>query len=455
MTTTEKKKGNVYISTTKGVYSFSILKRDEVKQESSKQLKETSKWMTENDLIPPPYPIDALLTLYESNPIFWKCVDQIATDVTGLGWNLQLKEDQKDNKQELDRLNTLLNRPNSEDTLRIITKQLLMDWGSIGWFGIEVMRNNKGEVANFCYVPGHTIRVHSSKEKYCQSRNNKKVWFKKFGLEKDISSKDGKKGMYEPKVRANELIFYKNFYSKSDYYGVPNAISAIGAIVGLIGLRDYNLAFFENYGIPSAIIILEGEWEKDSKKAVEEFLNKEIKGAENAHRTLVVEQPDNCKFTYKPLGVDVKEGSFKLYEQARREDILIAYSMPPERIGIRIVGKLGGNVAEEATHIYVQGVVEPLQTDLEDIINKLLSSDVYEFKFKNIDLRDYDALVARQNSQIEHGVKTPNQVCNELGLRPYPEGNKYYMASNLIEVGEAEEPLGKIEKEFLSSADDN
>lgn len=438
------------MQTSKGVYPFSILKAAE--KQSSKQLKQTEKWMTLNELVYPPYSPDMLLALYESNPVFMRCVNQLATDVAGLGWSLQLKKDKKENKTEFERTQTLLQTPNPEDALRIILKQLLVDWGAIGWFGIEVVRNNKGEITELYHVPAHTLRVHVSQEKYCQIRNNKKVWFKKFGLEKDFSSKDGKEGQFSLEDRANELIYYRNFYPKSDYYGVPNAISAVGDILGLIGLRDYNLAFFENYGVPSAIIILEGDWEDGSEKTVSEFLNKEIRGTDNAHRTLVVTQPDNCTFTYKSLGTEVKEASFRLYEQTRREDILIAYSMPPERVGVHIVGKLGGNVAEEATHIYVQGVVEPLQTDLEDIINnKLLQSEAYEFKFENIDLRDYDIEIKQMGYQIERAMMTPNEARNKLGLKPYPEGDKFFIMSSLIETGEPEEGLSKIGKELLEN----
>ena len=279
---------------------------------------------------------------------------------------------------------------------------------------------------------------------------NKKVWFKKFGIEGDISSKDGKEGKYTKKTRASELIYHKNIYPKSDYYGVPNAISAVGDIIGLIGLRDYNLAFFENYGVPTAIITLSGEWEEDSDLKVSDFLNKEIKGTDNAHRTLVITQPENCKFEYKPVGVEVKEGSFKLYEQARREDILIAYSMPPERIGIRIVGKLGGNVAAEATRTYVDGVVEPLQMDLEDLINDmLLQSEIYEFKFTNIDLRDYDVEIKQMGFQIERGMLTPNEARNLLGRKPYTEGDKFYIMSSMLEAGEPEETLSKEDEHFM------
>jgi len=292
--------------------------------------------------------------------------------------------------------------------------------------------------------------VYESQEKYCQIRNNKKVWFKKFGLDKDISSKDGKEGTYDLETRASELIFYKNFYPKSDYYGVPNIIAAIGDVVGLISARDYNLSFFQNYGIPSAIIIISGEWEEESAENIKKFLDTEIKGTENAHRTLVIEPPEGGKFEHIPLATEVKEASFRLYRQDLKENVLMAYSMPPERIGIRIVGKLGGNVAEEATKIYVQSVIEPLQEDLEDIINeKLLAYAIYKFKYNDIDIRKLESLVKRLGYKIERGMLTPNEARNELGRRPYPEGDKYYMASNLIETGEIEQKMTKAEREFL------
>ena len=451
--------GSVYIETSKGVFPYDMLRKAEIKtnKRTSQQLESVQKWMTLNSLVPPPYPPMALLNLYESNSVFWRCVNQLAIDVAGLGWSLKVKPDKKDNDTELKKINDFLIRPNPDDSFRDILKRLLIDWGNIGWFGMEVARNNKGDIIDIYHVPAHTLKVHKSKKKYAQIRNNMKAWFKKFGDPKNISSKTGEEIKGKGRNKANELIFYKNYYPKSDYYGVPNIISAIGDVIGLIGLRDYNLSFFENFGVPAALIILEGEWEEGSQKAVSDFLNKELKGTDNAHKTLVVEQPDNCKFQYHKLSVDVKEGSFKLYEKARQEDILIAYSMPPERIGIRVVGKLGGNVAEEATKVYVHSVVEPLQLDVEDLINnKLLQSEIYQFKFNDIDTRDLDLLIKQLGYQIERGMKTPNEARNILGDKPYTEGDKFFILSSLIPIGEpnSEDAFSKQEQELLDGISD-
>lgn len=455
----EKKKGRVFAQTTKGTYPFSILKRAE-KEQSSKQLEEESKWFGENDLMPTPFPPGALLTLYESNPVLNACVKQLAVDASGLGWNLHLREDKAESKDEFKRLDDFLRHPHPEDSLEVLFKELLVDYGAVGWFGIEVVKDNMGVVSKIYRVPAHTLRIHKSKDKFCQVRDDKKVWFKKFGLDKEISPETGKEGSFTGVDRANELIYYKNFDPKSDYYGVPNSISAVGDVMGLISLRDYNLAFFENYGVPSAIITLGGEWEGGSDKKIADYMDKEFRGTASSHRTLVVasggtaEGEGKCTFDYQALGVEVKEGSFRLYERDRKDNILMSYSMPPERVGVRIVGPLGGNDLAEATKIYVQSVVEPLQTNLESIINiKLLQSEIYDFKFVNIDLRNYAEEIKQMESQIEHGMMTPNQAINKLGGEEYPEGNKYYMMSSLLEIGGPKEEQSKVEKEFLDECE--
>ena len=453
----EKKKGNAFVMMNKGMYAYDLIAK--AKKESSKQLKQFQKFMSAHDLINPPYNPTTFLVLLESNPIFARCVKQIAIDVAGLGWTLQLVEGKAENKSELDKLNLFLDHPNPDNSFRSILKQSLVDYGSVGWFTMEVIRSTVGdEVAEVYHVPAYTIKVHRDKDKFCQIRNTKKVWFKKFGKEEDISAKEGDEGIFGKDDKANELIFHKNYYPRSDYYGAPDILPAIGDVMGAISQRDYNLAFFQNYGIPSAIITLEGNWEDDAKTIVQNFIKKEIQGTENAHKTLVMQVPDTegVKFTYTPLtGDQPKEGGFKLYAQDRRDNIMIAYSMPPERIGVRVTGKLGGNVATEAMKVYVQSVVEPLQQDMEEIINeKLLQSEIYKFKFNDIDLRDYNTEADLHTKLVGSAIETPNEARVELmGKKEYPEGDKFYVGTSLVEVGEPEEePVDKAEQEFLNNA---
>ena len=447
----EVKKGKVYVATDRGfVLPFSELTKHEIRK-SSKQIKEEKLWLEEAGLASRPYPPESFLTLHESNSIFWATVKQIATDVAGLGWKLILKEGKKENETEKKVLDDFFNKPNPSLSLRKICERVIIDWGIMGYAGTEVTRNGANKVDGLHHVPAYTLWVHTDKEKFCQKRGMKKVWFKEFGLKKNFHLEDGKEGDYEEEKRANELIYLVNYYPRNNYYGAPNILPAVGSVIGLIGIRDYNLAFFTNYGVPAYLVLLTGEWEDDAEKVIKKHLDTEIKTSENAHKTMVFQVPEGGTVTFKPLSVDIKEGSFRVYQQVLREDILAAYSMPAYRIGINIVGKLGGSNIRESTVIYNQSVVEPLQEDLEDIFNSKIVEEgldchSYKFKFNDMDLRDRDAEAKRNNEAIAHGKMTPNEARNLEGLgESYTEGDRFYMGANLIEIGEAE--LEKRDKE--------
>ncbi len=438
----EPRKGKVFIATTTGkVVPFQEFKKYVIEDEStSSQLKEETSWAMEEGLSPRPYNPKNFLAMYESQPIYFRTVNQIASDVSGLGWKLVLKKGKTENEVEREAIETFLKNPSDDDSLREICHALIVDWGTTGWHTLELTRNNKNQVNKIYHVPAHTMWVHQDGKKYAQKRGMKKVWFKKYGTEIDISSKTGTSEKIIPgKEKANEIIFTKSYYPLSDHYGIPNILPATGSVLTLLGIRDYNLSFFENYGIPAYLVLLSGEWEEDAQQIIEEHLRTNIKGAEDAHKTVVANLPEGGSIELKKLSVDAKEGSFRILIRILREDILAAYSMPPYRIGLETIGRLGGNVAEEATKVYVSGVVEPLQEDLERIINIKILQDgmgytTYDFKFNNIDTRDEDAEVERLMSLQEHGDLNANEIRNLLGLGDsYEGGNRYLVNPEFID----------------------
>jgi len=443
-----------YVYTTKGLFPISVLKAAERKEEKAKstQLKEEQTWLEQNDLVALPFEASSLLKLKDNCGYFDACVKQIAKDVIGQGWRLELREGKKENNQEKEKIINFIENSGGDrdETFEQTLERGLIDWGCIGWWGWEVSRNkagkNKGLVNGMWHVPAQTIRVHKDFDKYCQVREDKKVWFKRFGLEEDINLETGKKEAAEGEKRANELIYYRNYYPQSDYYGAPNILSSVGSIMGLIGVRDYNLAFFENYGIPAALIILKGKWDKASAKQISDFIDVEIKGTDNAHKTMCIHPGRDSTFEYIKLSVDVKEGSFAVYHKSLRDEVLVAYKMPPYRIGIAEEGSLGGSTAGESTKIYVASVVTPLEKDIERLVTQKLifeglKCENYIFELKELDLRDLDAEAKRDLIYFGLGALTPNQILKHQGKEPYPEGNQYFVGSAFLPVGE--EPMEK------------
>ena len=483
VTEARKRQGQVFAYTKTG----NIVRISKKKEGglTSKQLKEDKSYWREKGLMAPPYDPEGFLTYYESNIYFMRTVDQIAQDVAGQGYKFEAREGvdpEKDEKAKAfkEKAEKLLNRPNDDYDLIEMIKRLIIDWGCTGWMNWELPRTGEGEIGSMYHVPAYTIRVHKDEKKYCQTRYVKgqrtRMWFKKFGEEEDIMAADGetaKKGT-EEKDLANEMIMDLNYYIKSSYYGTPNILGALGAVISMIGIRDFNMSFFENFGVPAALVILYGNWKAGSDKEIKNFIETEIRGSENAYKTLVLQAPEQMEtglskeeqkgIEWIPLMTEVKEGSFMkdYYIQMRNEE-LVAYSMPHYRIGIVETGALGGSSVEEMTDKYVDGIVNPLQSKIGNIFNfKILPTLMDEpkegeepevpFLFKLIppDVRNMEKLIARAIKLFRHASLTVNElraIEGRTAIDKEEGGDDRYIEKGLIKVGE--EDLEKEEEALL------
>jgi len=418
--------GEVYfLKTTKGVFHPSAIKvKKDQGGKSSKQIKEEDiKFLTEKDLIPHPFNVRGLLWLMDNCEYFDACAHQIGTDIVSQGYELKVREGKKESKKEREKIEKFLEEPNFNEgeSFDKIVRNAITDLESIGWMGIELARD-KSQPIGMWNVPAHTLWVHKSGNKYCQERRNKKVWFKTFGYEKDVDADTGeeKKKVSNP---ANELIFYKEYYQQSAYYGRPPILPAVGAARGLVGIRDYNLSFFENYGIPVGWIALEGKWKKDSEKKLNDFWNTNIKGTENAHKVAILRIPKEGKITWVPLeSSNTQEGSFADLDKKLRDRVLVPYRMPPYRIGIAEVGSLGGSTAKESSEIYADSVVNPLKADMGRLFTKVIirgcfKNETYDLVFRKLDIRDELRELEKYQKKFEMGTMTPIQVMEAIGIQ--------------------------------------
>ncbi len=101
---------------------------------------------------------------------------------------------------------------------------------------------------------------------------------------------------------------------------------------------------------------------------------------------------------------------------------------------------MGGSNIREATEIYKQSVVEPLQENVEDIINTLLTDGMdcpaYKFELNDMDVRDEIAAADGHTRLVRAGIITPNEARARMGLKPYEGGDVFYVDSNFASVAE-------------------
>jgi PBSX family phage portal protein len=402
----------------------------------------------EGGLVAPPYDLNALSQMLETNALHARAVRQKGADILGRGIVLrgrELEGDAQSSAEEEDRFGTFVESIEDDDRGDGSFKERLewahQDYESVGWAVVEISRNNAGLIDGLWHVPGHTVRAHKDGRRFAQTKAGKLVWFKRFGLDGDVDRKLGgwsDRPIADPDVRGNELVVIRNYTPRSSYYGLPDHVPALAALAGWRAQAEFNVRFFDNHAVPSYAVIIEGA---TLTPELEELITshfKELKG--QPHKTLVLPVPgahgdDASKpsVRFERLSVDVKDASFRMYKQDNALEICIAHGMPPYRIGWPIVGSLGGATAEEMTQIYNDAVVQPRQETWEQRLNRAilgkhgLDISTWLLKAAELDMRNEMRDIARAKDLYLLGVANPNDNARYFGFdqREDPGGNQY------------------------------
>lgn len=442
------------------VISSSYMDRYATKSEESRQLPADrfSGMYQADGLIEPLYNLEALTRLMEQNTYHMRAVRTKARDTVGLGWHLRAVNSEQPAEEERKRVEQFL-QENCHPTLSFdeILERMMTDWEANGNGAIEVMRRDvRGPITGLAHAPSHTFRLHRDGKRLAQLRDGKKVWFKMRGADVDVDFKTGvvsALGSLAADRRATEILWFINYSSRSDYYGLPDILPATGAILGDISRRDYNIKFFEGHAIPAyAVIVTGADLDADLETAIHNFFNTSVK--QNPHSTLVLTVPNaknnDVTVQFQKLNVEVKEASFRLYRQDNRDEVMAAHAVPPYRAGIAETGSLGGSTAKESTEIYKASVIQPRQEMLERRIDRFIIRQGlrvmnWRFKFNEIDTADEAHDRAQHEAYFKMGALSPNDISERIyGVRDdtNPALNRRYI--NNVPV-ESMQPASMVE----------
>ncbi len=388
----------------------------------------------------PPYNLEALAYLLEVNTFHFRCCKTKAIVTAGLGHDFVVPEGVDDPDPEHKRvLKDFFDSPNEEMTWGEILENVLTDFEALGNGYFEVVRNRFGNGAPraIYHVPAVTMRVRKDKRGFIQKRGMKTVYFRNFGTDPNSLAAFDPRDRDKPtgrRRRLNEIIHLKNYHPRSSYYGLPDFLPALRAIVGNKKAGEFNIQFFENNAVPQyAIIVKGGELAKGTRKRIEEYFRTHIKGS--AHKTLILElvqeEGEKVDIEIKPLSVDIRDSSFRMYRSDNAEEIRVAHGVPGRLIGLTEKGGLGG--AGEGTaqqEIFKYHVIEPKQTRLEYRINNFLVKRGFgirdwELRFKEIDVTDEAKVAEIVQKLVRLGVLTINEGRRQMNQKPlkHPGGD--------------------------------
>jgi PBSX family phage portal protein len=394
------------------------------------EVKKDSSQIPENDIntiegaIPTPYDINQLADFYEDSTWHYRCVNAKVQTVCGLGWEIKPKEEDRKQDAEYQKLKDFIDRPNRGETFFDLLQKFWIDYEALGNAYFEVVLNNGGELAELYHIPAYTMRKLSSRASnlgdYMQWRPNttKHIYFEDFNNEKYLKSD------------INKVAHLFSYFLRSDYYGMPDFLPALGAIKLNDNALVHNLNFFENRAIPAFAIVVEGgSLTPEAKRLVQSFLKSNYKGVANSYRTLYIPTTKGVTVKFEKLSQEIDYSEFAKMRIDNRDEIIAAHGVPPRMITIAQAGQLGGTAeAYYQLKIFKELIVAPRQKRFEHFLNNIffkgLGIENWEIAFNGIEL-DNPFNYAQQLAYLSQGnLITANEGRDVLGL-PAIEDDAY------------------------------
>jgi PBSX family phage portal protein len=394
------------------------------------------------DVITPPYNMYELASYYDNSFANHAAIDAKVENVVGLGYDFQITDrtmlrfEMNDDDSQVERARRRIERLkievrdwleslNDDDSFEQTMVKFYTDVQATGNGFLEVGRTVSGEIGYIGHIPATTVRVRRLRDGFVQIIGQKLVYFRNFGAKNQnpITSDN----------RPNEIIHYKSYSPLNTYYGIPDILSAIQAVVGDSLASQYNIDYFQNKAVPRYIITVKGaKLSADAEDKMFRFMQTGLKGQN--HRTLYIPLPgdtegNKVEFEMKPIESGVQEGSFEKYRKQNRDDILIAHQVPISKLGGSDSAAIAAAMSQDRT--FKEQVARPEQRNLEKVVNKVIreKTDILQLKFNELTLTDEIA----QSQIIERYVKTqvitPNEAREILNMSQRPDGDDMFVMS--------------------------
>jgi PBSX family phage portal protein len=389
------------------------------------------------DVITPPYNLNELANYYDTSFANHAAIDAKVENTVGLGYDFQvskttlMKLEDATDKDKLDKarkrierlkvqLRDWLESLNDDESFTSILEKVMTDVNATGNGYIEIGRTLKGEIGYDGHIPSTTMRVRRLHDGFVQMIGNKVTYFRNFGATNPNPITGDK--------RPNEIIHIKEYSPLNTFYGVPDVIAAMPALIGDSLAAQYNIDYFQNKAVPRYVVTLKGaQLSADAEDKLFRFLQTGLKGQN--HRTLYIPLPgdsdtNKVEFRMDPIEAGIQEASFNDYRVRNRDDILVAHQVPLSKIGGGDAAGVAAAISQDRT--FKEQVTRPEQTKLEKVLNKIIreKTDVLEFKFNELTLTDEVAQSQIHERYVRNKIITPNEVRDNLGLPQFDGGDE-------------------------------
>ena len=264
------------------------------------------------------------------------------------------------------------------ETFENFIDKLVFDYLLYGGFSFQIIKNKLGQIAELNHLDFKYIRV---------DEDETKVFF----------SKDWSKGRRTPLVydrwdinsnSSNSVFYFKGFLTR-ECYPMPFYISCLTSLEISTQIGDFHLNNLLNGFSPSCIINFNNgsNISEDVQDEIEDAVKEKFCGTENASRILLSFNDDMThKTTFERLQDDGMIDKYNNLQQTTEKDIFRAFRMNKLLLGDGSENTGFNKQAYlESFALYNKSVIEPIQRELEGVLDISLGKGSVKFNKFELD----------------------------------------------------------------------
>jgi HK97 family phage portal protein len=187
--------------------------------------------------------------------------------------------------------------------------------------------------------------------------------------------------------------------------------------------------------LPAAYVQVDGELNAEARGKVRSAYEESVSGTDNAYRLAVF---DKRITKFESINIQLKDAQFLESIDATDRDICNFFGLPEHMLNR---GKEAYNSNEQKYIEYLQGTLDAYLVPWEEAARIRWLSNAEQpntyFKFIREALLRMDSK-ARADSmmiRIQNGMMTPNEAREKDDMSAYAEGDRHYMAGNILPIG--------------------
>ena len=258
------------------------------------------------------------------------------------------------------------------DSFENFIEKLIYDYLIFGSFSFQVTRNKLGNISELNWIDIRFVRTNEDEDKIYYSTE----WSKGRRIPK----------VYDRFTIGSEFptsIFYYKGRRTRDVYGVPMYIAALTSLEISTQIPEYHLNNLTNGFHPSAIVNFNNgsNLSDDVMEEIEESIKEKFTGTKNASKILLSFNDDlTHRTTIERLPDDGAVDIYNTLKDNVEKDIYTAF-----RISKLLLGNGEDNTGFnkqsfiESFALYNKTVIQPIQTEIEQVINSVLGDGALQF----------------------------------------------------------------------------